>query len=146
MNDIVPSPTTEEQIRDRLHHISLWELEFCPNIPWTSVEELLNSSVRPKQSSELNQPQWMVTMAYGQAPQPQAPCFTLNTKIMDLILPQRIESNGREWKPLIFKQLAKFTVNKFVQGTSGFRPKVHPTNLASPDLSVSLFLFWRGGE
>ena len=65
VNDIVPSPTTEEQIRERLHHISSWELEFCPNIPWTSVEELLNNSVPPKQSSELNQPQWMVTMAYG---------------------------------------------------------------------------------
>ena len=54
---------------------------------------------------------------------------------------------GKGVETINLQVASKFTVNKFVQkGTSGFRPQVHPTNLASPDLSVSLFLFWRGGE
>ena len=53
------------------------------------MEELLNNIVPPKKSRELNQPQWMVTM--GRHISPKHHYFTLNTIIMDLVLPQKID-------------------------------------------------------
>ena len=59
------------------------------------LEELLNDSVPPKISRELNQPQWMVTT--GRHINPKHHYFTLNSKIMDLVLPQKIESSKVMW-------------------------------------------------